>query len=73
MIPVAFDDVLLGEDLEHLPKAAAQALARLRREVEREGGIPVMRLKRCEAEARDGTARDRARRRDLRDARIATA
>lgn len=36
-------------------RSRAMPLELLRRELDRDGGIPVSRLKRCEAEGRDGT------------------
>jgi hypothetical protein len=55
IVPIVFDDKLVSTDLEHLTDAAGAALVDLRREVDRDGGLPVSRLKRCQAEGRDGT------------------
>ena len=55
IVPVVFDDEALGTDLEHLTPAANAALVQLRREVDRDGGLPHSCLKRCEPEGRDGT------------------
>ena len=54
-MPVVFDEHAISEDLAHHPPVARHALEVLRREVDRDGGLPVSRLKRCEAEGRDGT------------------
>ncbi len=54
-LPAVFDDAAIAEDLSHHPAVARNALDVFRREVERDGGIPFSRLKRCEVEARDGT------------------
>jgi hypothetical protein len=56
--PVVFDEPALAEDLAHLPPVARNALELLRRELGRDGGLPVSRLKRCESEGRDGTRLD---------------
>jgi hypothetical protein len=53
--PARFDEETLATDLEHLSDAAGTALAQLRREVDRDDGLPKSRLKRCEPEGRDGT------------------
>jgi hypothetical protein len=55
LIPVSFDEHAIAEDLSHHPPVARNALDLLRREVDRDGGLPVARLKRCEEEGRDGT------------------
>jgi hypothetical protein len=55
VIPVAFDEHAIAEDLSHHPPVARHALELLCRELDRDGGLPVARLKRCEAEAHDGT------------------
>lgn len=55
IVPVRFDEETLVTDLEHLPDAAGAALRTLRREIDRNGGLPKSRLKRCEAEGQDGT------------------
>jgi hypothetical protein len=56
LFPVVFDEHAIAEDLAHHPPVARHALELLRRELDRDGGIPASRLKRCEAEGRDGTA-----------------
>jgi hypothetical protein len=55
LFPVVFDEHAIAEDLAHHPPVARHALELLRREIDRDGGIPVSRLKRCEAEGHDGT------------------
>jgi hypothetical protein len=55
IFPVVFDEPAIAQDLEHLPSRARNALELLRRELGRDGGLPALRLKRCEAEGRDGT------------------
>jgi hypothetical protein len=55
IFPVVFDESAIAEDLAHHPPVARNAFELLRRELDRDGGIPVSRLKRCEAEGRDGT------------------
>jgi hypothetical protein len=55
IVPVLFDEPAIAEDLTHHSPAARAALERFRHEVEREGGLPVSRLRSCEAEGRDGT------------------
>jgi hypothetical protein len=55
IVPVQFNDRAIAEDLAHHPPAARTALELLRREVVRDGGLSFSRLKRCEAEGRDGT------------------
>jgi hypothetical protein len=55
LFPVVFDEHAIAEDLAHHPPVARNALELLRRELDRDGGIPVSRLKRCEGESRDGT------------------
>jgi len=55
IFPVVFDEAAIAEDLAHHPPVARHALELLRRELDRDGGIPVSRLKRCEAEGHDGT------------------
>jgi hypothetical protein len=52
---VVFDEHAIAEDLAHQPPVARHALELLRRELDRRGGIPISRLKRCEAEGNDGT------------------
>jgi hypothetical protein len=54
-VPVVFDEHAVAEDLAHHPPVARHALEVLRRELNRDGGLPTSRLKRCEAEGRDGT------------------
>jgi hypothetical protein len=54
-MPVVFDEPAIAEDLSHHPPVARNALDLLRREIDRDGGVPVSRFKRCEAEGRDGT------------------
>lgn len=55
IFPVVFDEPAIAEDIAHHPPVARHALELLRRELDRNGGIPFSRLKRCEAEGRDGT------------------
>jgi hypothetical protein len=55
IVPVRFDEETLATDLEHLPDAAGAAVRALRREINRDGGLPKSRLKRCQSEGRDGT------------------
>lgn len=55
VVPVLFDDHAITDDLHHLPGSARVALDAFRRELERNGGLPMTRLKRCDAEGRDGT------------------
>lgn len=55
VLSVAFDEPAIAEDLAHHPPVARNALELLRRELDRDGGIPVSRLNRCDAEGRDGT------------------
>ncbi len=55
IVPVVFDDLTLATDLRHLTDSAGAALVQLRREVDRDGGLSDSRLRRCEAEGRDGT------------------
>jgi len=55
IFPVVFDEPAIAEDLAHHPPVARNALELLRRELDRDGGLSVSRLKRCEAEGRDGT------------------
>jgi hypothetical protein len=55
IVPIVIDEDAIGTDLEHLSDAAAGALVQLRREVDRDGGLPKSRLLRCQAEGRDGT------------------
>jgi hypothetical protein len=55
IVPVQFDEHAIVEDLTHHPPPARRALELFRREVDRDGGLPFSRLKRCDAEARDGT------------------
>jgi hypothetical protein len=53
--PARFDEVQIVDDLTHLPEEAATALRAVRRDIDRDGGIAASRLKKCEAEGRDGT------------------
>jgi hypothetical protein len=53
--PARFDDAQNQEDLVYLPDDAATALRSVRRDIDRDGGIAASRLKKCEAEGRDGT------------------
>jgi hypothetical protein len=55
IFPVVFDEPAIAEDLAHHPPVARHALELLRRELEHDGGLPASRLRRCEAEGRDGT------------------
>ncbi len=55
VVPVLFDEAVIAYDLERLPQGASIALQTLRSEIRRDGGLPTARLKRCAAEARDGT------------------
>ncbi len=55
IVPVQFNEHAIAEDLTHHPPPARKALELLRREVDRDGGLPFLRLKRCDAQARDGT------------------
>jgi hypothetical protein len=55
LFPVIFDEHAIADDLAHHPPVARHALELLRREIDRDGGIPAARLKRCEAEGHDGT------------------
>jgi hypothetical protein len=54
-LPGGLDEHAIAEHLAHHPPVAHHALELLRRELDRDGGIPVSRLKRCEAEGNDGT------------------
>jgi hypothetical protein len=54
-VPVQFNEPAIAEDLTHHPPAARKALELFRREVDRDGGLSFSRLKRCDAEGRDGT------------------
>jgi hypothetical protein len=54
-VPARFDDAQIQDDLSHLPADAADALRALRREIDRDDGIPASRLKHCDTEGRDGT------------------
>jgi len=53
--PARFDEVQIVDDLAHLPAGAATVLRAARRDIDRDGGIAASRLKKCEAEGRDGT------------------
>jgi hypothetical protein len=55
VLPVAFDELAMAEDLARLGEAGARALAELGREIERLGGLPRERFMACEAQGRDGT------------------
>jgi hypothetical protein len=55
LIPIGFDEHAIAEDLSHHQPVARHALELLRRELDRDGGLPISRLKRCDAEGRDGT------------------
>lgn len=55
IVPVRFDEPAIAEDLTHHPPAARHALELFRRKVDRDGGLPMTLLKRCDAEGRDGT------------------
>jgi hypothetical protein len=55
LFPVVFDEHAIAEDVAHHPPVARHALELLRREIDRDGGLPASRLKRCEAEGDDGT------------------
>jgi hypothetical protein len=55
VVPVLFDEQAIAEDLHHLPGGARVALDAFRRELERIDGLPMTRVKRCDAEGRDGT------------------
>ncbi len=55
IVPARFDDEVVARDIERLSSKAASALAALRREIERDGGIKHSRLKACQAEGRDAT------------------
>ena len=58
VVPVLFDEHAIAEDLHHLPGGARVALDAFRRELDRNDGLPMTRLKRCDAEA--ATARTSA-------------
>lgn len=58
IVPVEFNEPAIAEDLTHHPTVARRALDLLRRELDRDGGLPISRLKRCDAEGRDGTRLD---------------
>jgi hypothetical protein len=55
IVPTTFEEPNIAEDLTYHADAAATALRKLRLEIDRDGGIPHSRLKRCEDEGRDGT------------------
>lgn len=55
LVPVLFAERQIAHDLTRLADRAAIELARLRRRIERDGGLPTTRIKRCEAEGPDGT------------------
>jgi hypothetical protein len=52
VVPVVFNEPSIAEDLTHHPPIARRALDLLRRELDRDGGLSVSRLKRCDAEGR---------------------
>jgi hypothetical protein len=55
IVPVEFNEHALVEDLAHHPPAARTALELFRREIDRNGGLPLARLRSCETEGHDGT------------------
>lgn len=55
LVPVEFNEQAIAEDLTHHPSVARRALDLFRREVDRDGGLPFSRLKRCDEAGRDGT------------------
>jgi len=55
IVPTRFDDDAVEYDLARLPSAGASALRALRRAIDAAGGLPLSRLKACQAEGRDGT------------------
>ncbi|MBB4662135.1 hypothetical protein [Conexibacter arvalis] len=55
VVPVLFDEHAIAEDLHHLPGGARVALETFQRDLNRSGGLQMARLKRCDAEGRDGT------------------
>lgn len=55
IVPVEFNERAIAEDLTHHPPAARRELELFRREAYRCGGLPLLRLKRCEEEGRDET------------------
>jgi len=55
VVPLLFDEQAIAEDLHHLSGGARVALDAFRRELDRNGGLLMARLKRCDAEGRDGT------------------
>jgi hypothetical protein len=59
VVPVLFDEHAIAEDLSHLPGTARVALDTFRRELDRDNGLSLLRVKRCDAEGRDGTNLDR--------------
>jgi hypothetical protein len=59
LVPVLFDEHAISEDLSHLAGSARVALDAFRRELDRDGGLSLTRVKRCDAEGRDGTNLDR--------------
>jgi hypothetical protein len=58
LVPVWFDEHAIAEDLHHLPGAARVALDAFRRELDRNDGLPILRVRRCDPEGRDGTNLD---------------
>lgn len=55
VVPVLFDEAAITYDLDRLPASARIALQALRKQIQRDGGLSTTRLKRCAAEAADGT------------------
>jgi hypothetical protein len=55
MVPVAFKEDAIAEDLTHHPPAVREALDLFRREIDCDGGLSLSRLKQCDEEGRDGT------------------
>lgn len=55
IVPVAFNEHAIAEDLAHHPPAARKALDLFRREIDHNDGLSFLRLKRCDEEGRDGT------------------
>ncbi|HXB63425.1 MAG TPA: hypothetical protein VNV42_00980 [Solirubrobacteraceae bacterium] len=55
VVPVLFDEHAIADDLAHHPPVACTALEQFRREVDHAGGLPLARLRSCEAEGHDGT------------------
>lgn len=55
VVAVLFDERAIASDLQRLPVGATTALATLRHDLARDGGLRTTRLKRCSAHGRDGT------------------